>query len=144
MISACWYYICMNTIHKVAAVVIQDDKFLMVRKVGKDVWTSLGGHIEAGETEEQALIRETKEELDCEGSIVRKLGDFSAKAVFDDAELLLSVYLMTITGSPKISDPELDEFRFIGKDYTSERIKLPDSIVAHVLPYCIQAGLLTW
>lgn len=41
----------MNTIHKVAAMVIQNDCFLMVRKHDKAIWTSLGGHIEQGETE---------------------------------------------------------------------------------------------
>lgn len=134
----------MRTIHKVAAVVIQDDTFLMVRKVGKDIWTSLGGHIEKNETEEQALLREAKEELDCSGRIIRKLGDFRAKAAFDNAEVLLSVYLMTIMGEPKISDPELEEFRFIDKEYASKGVTLPDSIVYHVLPHCIQSGLLHW
>jgi 8-oxo-dGTP diphosphatase len=131
-------------IHKVAAMVIKDNAFLMVRKVGKDVWTNLGGHIEDGETEEQALIRETKEELDCEGTIIRKLGDFRAKAAFDDAELVLSTYLMTLNGELKISDPELEKFRFIGKHYKEEGIQLPDSIESHVLPYCIKEGLLNW
>lgn len=134
----------MRTIHKVAAVVIQDNAFLMVRKVGKGVWTSLGGHIEAGETEEEALLRETEEELDCQGTIIRKLGDFRAPAAFDAAEVLLSTYLMTLEGEPKVSDPELEEFRFLSKDEVEKNVKLPDSITEHVIPYCIKAGLLNW
>jgi 8-oxo-dGTP diphosphatase len=116
----------------------------MVRKVGKDIWTSLGGHLEEGETEEQALIRETKEELGCDGRVVRKLGDFRAKAAFDDAELILSTYLMTLHGTPKITDPELAEFRFIDKSYEKSGIQLPDSIKDQVLPFCIKARLLNW
>lgn len=134
----------MKQIHKVAAVVIENNQFLMVRKVGKDIWTSLGGHIEQGESEEQALIRETKEELGCDGEIIRKLGDFKAKAAFDDAEVVLHTYLMKLGGDPKISDPELEEFRFIGKNYKQEGIKFPASIEEHVLPYCIKEGLLDW
>ncbi len=134
----------MNAIHKVAAVVIAEDKFLMVRKVGKDIWTSLGGHIESGETEEQALIREIKEELDCDAVIKSKLGDFKAKAVFDDATLVLSTYFVSLVGSPKISDPELEEFKFISSDYKSLGIKLPDSIEEGVIPYCIENHLLDW
>ncbi len=34
----------------------------MVRKVGKDIWTSLGGRPEGNETEEETLLREIKEE----------------------------------------------------------------------------------
>ena len=56
----------MNVIHKIAAVVIKDNGFLMVRKAGKDIWTSLGGKPEPGETEEIALMREIKEEVSCE------------------------------------------------------------------------------
>jgi 8-oxo-dGTP diphosphatase len=135
----------MNTIHKVAAVVIQDNGFLMVRKHGKDIWTSLGGHVEEGETEEAALLREIKEELDCEGVIDRKLGDYRAKAIFDDdAEVLLSTYLVALHGEPKISDAELAEFKFLPKDYEEKGYKLPDSITEHVIPACVDAGLLDW
>jgi len=100
--------------------------------------------MEMGETEERALIRETREELDCDATIIRKLGDFRAKAVFDDAELILSTYLMALHGTPVISDPELEEFRFIDKNYERQGILLPASIKDHVLPYCIKEGLLQW
>lgn len=134
----------MKLIHKVAAVVIEDDKFLMVRKNGKDIWTSLGGHIEEGETEEEALLREIEEELNCKGYILRKLGDFEARAAHDDAIVRLSTYLVKLEGNPKINDPELAEFRFLPENYASQGIKLPESIVDGVLPYCIKEGLLAW
>lgn len=134
----------MKEINKIAAVVIEDNKFLMVRKAGKDVWTSLGGKPEAGETEEQALIREIKEEFGCDARVIRNLGDFFAKAVFDDATLKLSTYLVELEGKITLSDPELEEYKFIGKNYKQEGIKLPDSIEGQVIPYCIKEGLLNW
>ncbi|MFH1787485.1 MAG: NUDIX domain-containing protein [archaeon] len=134
----------MEIIHKIAAMVITDDKFLMVRKKGKDIWTNLGGKPEGDETEDEALIREIKEELDCDSEIVRKLGDFEAKAVFDDAVVRLSVFLVKIIGEPKINDPELEEFRFISKDYKTQGIKLPPSIEEQILPYCLDYGILKW
>jgi 8-oxo-dGTP diphosphatase len=133
-----------RVIHKIAAVVIQDDKFLMVRKHGKDVWTSLGGKPEAGESEEQALLREIREEVGCGARVLRKLGDFEAKAVFDDALVRLSTYLVELEGEPLIQDPELEEFRFLSKDYREKGIKLPPSIEEQVIPYCIKEGLLAW
>ncbi|VVB73506.1 NUDIX domain protein [uncultured archaeon] len=134
----------MKEIHKIAAVVIKDDGFLMVRKTGKDICTSLGGKPEEGETEEQALVREISEELSCGANVIRKLGDFTAKAVFDDAMVRLSAYLVELKGEPKISDPELEEYAFITKDYKKKGINLPDSIEKQVIPYCKKEGLLNW
>jgi len=134
----------MHLIHKIASVVITDDKFLVVRKAGKDIWTSLGGKIEAGETEEQCLLREIKEEFGCGAAIIKKLGDFEDKAVFDDAIIRLSFYLTDLHGTPRISDDELEEFKFVGKDYKSEGIKLSPTLEKQVIPLCIKEGLLNW
>lgn len=134
----------MKIIHKIAAVVIEDNKFLMVHKKNSKFWTSLGGHPEEGETEEQSLLREIKEEMGCSANIERKLGDFEAKAGEDDAVVRLSTYLVTLTGPIIFEDPELDEYRFIGKNYEEEGIKFPDSIKNQVIPYLIKNGLLNW
>jgi 8-oxo-dGTP diphosphatase len=132
-------------IHKIAAVVIEDDKFLMVRKVGKDIWTSLGGKPEGSETEEETLIREIEEELSCGAKVIEKLGDFEAPAVFDPgSSLRLSTFLVKLIGEPKISDPELEEYKFINKNYSNENIKLPESIKDQVIPYCIKHNYLNW
>jgi 8-oxo-dGTP diphosphatase len=136
--------IALKVIHKIAAVVIRNNEFLMVRKHGKDVWTSLGGKPEEGESEEQALLREVREEVGCEPEVVRKLGDFEAKAVFDDALVRLSAYLVRLKGEPVLQDPELEEFRFLPKDYKAQGIKLPPSIEEQVIPHCVREGLLDW
>ncbi len=134
----------MNTIHKVAAIVIKDDAFLMVRKKGKDTWTNLGGHIEAGETEKEALLREIQEEMGCEGVILRKLGDFEAPAAHDDAIVRLSCYLVELKGTIDFQDPELEEYRYITKNYREKGIQLPPSITEQVIPYLIKNSLLSW
>ncbi len=134
----------MKTIHKIAAMVIQDNKFIMVRKFGKDTWTSLGGRIEEGETEEECLLREIKEEVNCDAKILRKLGDFSDKAAFDDAMIKLSVYLVELIGTPEIIDNELEEFMFIGKNYAEEGIKLTKVMKSQVIPHMIKENLLDW
>lgn len=57
----------MKTIHVVAAVIRKENKiFVTQRGYGefKDKWEFPGGKVEAGETSEQALVREIKEELD--------------------------------------------------------------------------------
>jgi 8-oxo-dGTP diphosphatase len=57
---------------EIAAIILENDKgeFLLYLRDNKptipfpDHWDLIGGHIEKGETPEQALIREVKEELD--------------------------------------------------------------------------------
>lgn len=67
----------MKTVRVVAAVIRKDDKiFATQRGYGefKDGWEFPGGKIEAGESPEQALAREIKEELDTDIN-VRELID---------------------------------------------------------------------
>jgi 8-oxo-dGTP diphosphatase len=59
---------------KIAAIILENDKgeFLLYLRDNKpgipfpDHWDLIGGHVEEGETPEQALVREVKEELGIE------------------------------------------------------------------------------
>ncbi len=134
----------MKEIHKIIAIVIQNNEFLMVRKVGKDIWTGLGGKPENNETEEQTLIREIREEIHCGAKVIKKLGDFKAPAVFDDAIVKLSAYLVELVGNIKLDDPELEEYKFIPKNYKELGIKLPISTEEHIIPFLIKNKYLDW
>lgn len=66
----------MKTVRVVAAVIRKDDKiFATQRGYGefKDGWEFPGGKIEAGESPEQALVREIKEELDTDISVGERI-----------------------------------------------------------------------
>jgi len=134
----------MKEIHKIVAIVIKNDEFFMVRKVGKDIWTNLGGKPEAGETEEQALVREIQEEIHCDAKVLSRLGDFTAPAAFDDAIVKLSTYLVELTGEIRLDDPELEECKFIPKNYKELGIKMPISIEEQILPFLIKNHYLNW
>lgn len=57
----------MKTIEVVAAIIKQDNKIFTTRRgygEFENMWEFPGGKIEAGETREEALIREIKEELE--------------------------------------------------------------------------------
>lgn len=67
----------MKTVRVVAAVIRKDDKiFATQRGYGefKDGWEFPGGKIEEGETPEQALAREIKEELNTEIQVGELIG----------------------------------------------------------------------
>ena len=67
----------MKTVRVVAAVIRKDDKiFATQRGYGefKDGWEFPGGKIEEGETPEQALAREIREELDTEIQVGELIG----------------------------------------------------------------------
>ena len=132
-----------ETIHKIGAIVIKDGTFLVVRKKGKDTWISLGGKPEPMETEEEALTRETREELNCGIHIIKKLLDVEGRAIFEDAKVKLSFYLAELEGDPKVAH-ELEEFAYISSDYKSKGIKLPASLEDTVIPFCIKSGYLKW
>ena len=66
----------MKTIHVAAAVIVDGDRvFATQRGYGdwKDYWEFPGGKIEPGETPEEALRREIREELDTEISVGEKI-----------------------------------------------------------------------
>lgn len=133
-----------KVIHKIIAIVIQDNALLMVRKKGKSIWTNLGGKPEGNETEREALLREIQEEIHCAADIVKKLGDFEAPAAFDDAIVKLSAYLVNLRGPVHLDDPELEECRFISKNYAEHGIRLPLSLEEKLLPFLKREGYLDW
>ena len=66
----------MKTVRVVAAIIIENDKvFATQRGYGefKDGWEFPGGKIEPGETPEEAIVREIKEELDSEVEVIELL-----------------------------------------------------------------------
>lgn len=58
-----------DQVHRIAvALLVADDRVLLAhrhpqRRYYPDCWDAVGGHIEAGETPEQALVRECHEEV---------------------------------------------------------------------------------
>lgn len=69
-------------IDKLAYIYLKDKRVLMTLSRGKDVWYIPGGKREAGESDEQALVREVGEELavDLIPDTIRHYGTFEAQA----------------------------------------------------------------
>ena len=91
-------------IEVVAALIWDDDKFMICQRPAHKarglLWEFVGGKVEAGETKEQALIRECKEELD----ILLSIGDVFMDVVhkYPDLTVHLTLFNATISkGEPQ-------------------------------------------
>jgi 8-oxo-dGTP pyrophosphatase MutT (NUDIX family) len=88
------------------ALIIDKEKVLLLHrfKNGKEYFVLPGGHIEENETEEEALIREIKEETNLDIQVDKKL--WSLFNQFDDTKY--HVFLVTkFSGNLKLGGPEL-------------------------------------
>jgi len=56
-----------------AAIIIQDQKLLLVKQKNRDYWTPPGGLVDTGETPEEACVRETREEIGVDITILAPL-----------------------------------------------------------------------
>lgn len=69
-------------IDKLAYIYLKDNKVLETLSRGKDIWYIPGGKREGDETDQEALIREVKEELDIDLLLetIQHYGTFEAQA----------------------------------------------------------------
>ena len=88
----------------VAALIWQGDKFMICQRPANKarglLWEFVGGKVESGETKEQALIRECKEEL----NILLYVGDVFMDVIheYPDITVHLTLFNATIAeGEPK-------------------------------------------
>ncbi|GKU25365.1 (deoxy)nucleoside triphosphate pyrophosphohydrolase [Clostridium folliculivorans] len=114
---------------EVTAAIIIKNQMILIAQRGKDekeegMWEFPGGKIEIGETEEQCLKREIKEELDIEIEV----GDFLGESIYDYSHgqiKLLAYFAQVIRGEIKltvhsairwVAIEEIDEFNFAPAD----------------------------
>ncbi|ERJ12098.1 (deoxy)nucleoside triphosphate pyrophosphohydrolase [Haloplasma contractile] len=81
--------------HVVSAIFIKDNKVLCCRRTKEEsyplMWEFPGGKIELGETKEEALIREIKEELSSDITILRYYQHVSYR--YERFDLDMDIYL---------------------------------------------------
>ena len=106
-----------KTVRVVAALIPQPGdprRFLVQQRLPNGsrplLWEFPGGKVEAGETDEQALARECREELDVELAVGRKL--WEGRHTYPDLTVELALYLAPIrSGEPRPLGAHALEFR---------------------------------
>ena len=113
----------------VAALIICDGRFMICRRPAHKarglLWEFVGGKVEPGETKEQALVRECREEL----AITVEVGEQFTEVVHEYPDLLIRLTLFRCTiaeGIPQllehcdlrwISAEQIPEYDFCPADY---------------------------
>ena len=94
----------MDTTEVVAALIWQGDKFMICQRPAHKarglLWEFVGGKVEKGETKEQALIRERREEL----NVLLSVGDVFMDVVHEYPDITVHLMLFNATiaeGEPK-------------------------------------------
>jgi len=129
----------MKTINVVAAIIIKDGKvFSTQRGYGefKGKWEFPGGKIEDGETSEEALIREIKEELDVD----IKVNELLDTVEFDYLKFHLSMqcFLCSITNGDIVLNEHSDA-RWLRKNqlYDVEWLEADVKLIKNIDNYII-------
>jgi 8-oxo-dGTP diphosphatase len=120
----------MKLIDKLAWIEIKNKSILSTKSYGKDKYYIPGGKREVGESDEQALYREIKEELSVEikYDTIKYLGVFQAQAHGQPAGTIVKMtcYTADFTGQLK-ADSEIEEIKWLNysdKDKIAEVDKL--------------------
>ena len=103
----------------VIGILFQDNKVLMVQRAAHLImggaWCFPGGHIEQGETSDQALVRELKEELGLEVTCERRLGEIEVANGY-----VLDVFIASCARlALQPSAHEIAEVRWVSSDEIS-------------------------
>jgi 8-oxo-dGTP diphosphatase / 2-hydroxy-dATP diphosphatase len=80
---------------------------MKLRGFGAGRWNGVGGKLEPGESIEQAMIRETKEEIGIEPRNYEKVGELHFDEYFKGEPTLMNVHVFTATdwqGTPAASE----------------------------------------
>ena len=114
-----------------------------MHKKGEEVYFSLGGKIEKGETELQCLEREVWEEAGCK--VINTIFFESFEGLTHDSKktLRLSCYFVELVGEPKVSPADqINGFVWVDRDYEKNGIVLAGMLHTKIVPELIKRNLL--
>ncbi len=122
----------------VGAIVVNGGRVLLLKRKKESeagLWGIQGGAVEFGETIDQAVERELKEELGVECEIVRLLGVTDHIVPEEGAHWVSPVFLARISsGTPKNAEPEKhSEMRWFDLEELPEDVTLPTKNAVRLL-----------
>ena len=120
--TACTYLYYHSSVAAVVGIIEHEDKIIITRRAndpGRGLLAIPGGFVEHGESLEQTLIREMREELNLEVTDPVYLASFASQYLFRDVHYHTAVAYFVIAGSDitnlRAAD-DIDHFEFIRPD----------------------------
>jgi 8-oxo-dGTP diphosphatase len=111
--------------YSAGGVVIKDKREVLLIKNPSNIWTFPKGHIEPGETKEQAALREVKEETNIDAEIVDYLGEISYFFTWGGVKIYKTVYffLMRYIAGIPVPSWEVKDARFFPLEKAKKLLK---------------------
>jgi 8-oxo-dGTP diphosphatase len=112
-----------------------DQKILLIKRDTvpfKGYWALPGGRMDPGETIEQTIIREVKEETGLNVTIVSRVGEYVEKGVKDDVEYEYyptCFEVKPVGGEIKKQDSEIQEIRLFSLNALPDQLAFEHSLM---------------
>lgn len=131
-------------IQKAGGILIRDRRFLVERSKGKEFFIAPGGKIEEGESPQQALVRELKEEFSIivQESDLKEFGIFEANAAGQEhRKLKMYVFILEKWDGEPTASSEVEEIAWINSTIT-QNMKVGSIFEHEVMPRLKKGGLI--
>ena len=132
----------METKTRIAGIIIEDNKLLMLIGKGyKELWTP-GGKIDKGETDEECLKRELREELGVELLEYKFFKEYANASFYNpDKTTIERAYIIKIKGEIK-PDSEIESIVWFTKDdYENKKYPMITHTQEELIPDLIREGI---
>ncbi len=125
-------------IDKIGAIIIKDRKMLVARSRKYELFFVPGGKRETGESDDQTLRREIKEELGTKIKDIKYYKTFITEASGRNGKVKVASYFCKLVGEPKPTS-EIEEIMWIGRN--DKHVKLGNVLLA-MMPELVKDGYL--
>jgi len=127
---------------RIAGIIIKDGKLLLLKGKGHDhLWTP-GGKLEEGETHEECLKREFKEEIGVDLIEAKFFKEYNGFSFYNPTRKLNQiVYITKVEGNIK-PDMEIEDFVWLSKeDFFNKKYKQLPTHEQKIIPDLIEAKI---
>jgi len=132
----------MEKIRKSSLLIIKNKKVLFTKEFGKERYFTPGGKIEDGEAEEDALVREVKEELgvNLDKDSLKFVAEFEDMATLEKDTVLNLRFFTGNTEEGMRPSTDTEELKWFGRN--DDWSKLGDIDKNKVMPWLVEKGLI--